>query len=122
MRKNLFVQHSRFINSCNREGGTFEVAVNFLGDRLDAELDVLLGTTFSDADESKIGDESTSSSAQETSNLEQKLPREFDWRPRGAVTPVRCKCCFSLPIRRVMYLSRQVYSSITLVCSWVILQ
>lgn len=126
MRKNLFVQHSRFINSCNREGSTFEVAVNFLGDRLDAELDVLLGTTFSDADEPKDGNDSTSSSAKETSDLEQKLPREFDWRPRGAVTPVRCKCCFSLPMRRVMYLSRQVCSSLallrSLVSSWVILQ
>lgn len=91
MRKNLFVQHSRFVNSCNREGATFEVEVNFLGDRLDVELDVLLGTQFSDADDS-AGDDAapTAGKAQDGA---QELPREFDWRPRGAVTPVRCECC-----------------------------
>lgn len=94
MRKNQFVQHSRFINSCNREGATFEVEVNFLGDRLDVELNVLLGTLFTDADEAE-GD-SAPSSDKDLHDIEQKLPREFDWRQHGAVTSVRCKCCISL--------------------------
>lgn len=92
MRKNLYVQHSRFVNSCNREGATFEAEINFLGDRLDVELDVLLGTLFSSADEADTGDVVFPYSEGKLRNLKEKLPREFDWRPRGAVTPVRCEC------------------------------
>lgn len=91
MRKTQFVQHSRFVNSCNREGASFEAEVNFLGDRLDAELDVLLGTSFSESDE-RAGDKDAGTlSAEELRDQQQQLPREFDWRPRGAVTPVRCE-------------------------------
>lgn len=102
VRKNLFMQHTRFVSSGNRLCGGFELEVNFLADRLDAELDVLLGVAFQDdtddAQDFPYSDSRLRSAVQE-------LPDEFDWRPLGGVTPVKCQYttpCNKLKINKVL--------------------
>lgn len=88
LRKNLLIQHIRFIQSGNREGATFELGVNYLGDRLDDELQALLGVR---AAAENIRAEQFPHSRASLQSEETRLPDRFDWRPRGAVSPVRCK-------------------------------
>lgn len=88
MRKNLFVQTERFVASGNRLGASFAMGRNFLADRLDAELQALLGVTL---DDEHFAAEDFPHARHQLRDLEDQLPTEFDWRERGGVTPVRCK-------------------------------
>lgn len=88
VRKNLIMQSHRFVSSGNREGATAELGVNFLCDRLDAELDELRGVV-PDAEMRRA--EKFPHSRRQLTAAEDALPKEFDWRPRGGVSPVRCK-------------------------------
>lgn len=88
VRKNLLVQSHRFVSSGNRQGATAQLSVNFLCDRLDAELAELRGVQ--PADEMRRA-ERFPHPRRQLAAAEDTLPRQFDWRPRGAVSPVRCK-------------------------------
>lgn len=82
VRKALLIQHSRFINSGNRQSGTAALAVNAFGDRLDEELQQLLGVDTSGVEETPVGRARRDAT---------RLPTAFDWRDHGAVTQVRCE-------------------------------
>ncbi|VVC90240.1 unnamed protein product [Leptidea sinapis] len=89
VRKNLLMQHSRFTSSGNREGATVELGLNFLGDRLDVELESLMGVQLS---QERFPAERFPHERRDLQRAEPRLPDKFDWRPRGAVSPVRCTC------------------------------
>lgn len=93
VRKNLFIQTQRFIMSGGRQGATFELGTNFLSDRLDAELEQLLGVV---PDAEHFLAETFPHARAQLRELEGKLPEEFDWREKGGVTPVRCKILSSV--------------------------
>ncbi|CAH0717525.1 unnamed protein product, partial [Brenthis ino] len=99
VRKNLLIQHSRFISSGNREGATFELGVNFLGDRLNDELENLLGVNLS---AENIRAEHFPHNRSSVQSEEARLPNRFDWRPRGGVSPVRyqgsCSSCWAFAV------------------------
>lgn len=66
-----------------------ELANNFLSDRLVVERRVLLGVQpAANADPG----EPFPHAREELEALRGRLPRKFDWRERGAVTPVRSEC------------------------------
>ncbi|XP_049879873.1 uncharacterized protein LOC126376492 [Pectinophora gossypiella] len=101
LRKTLLIESSRFIASCNRQSATFELGVNFLTDRLDAEIEVLLGAFFDDG--SDKGGLTFPVGEGRLRSAEEKLPKEFDWRPRGGVTPVKfqgitCQSCWAFAV------------------------
>lgn len=89
VRKNVFIQSSRHVESGNRQGASFEMQNNFLSDRLKVERRVMGGVAPSDSAE--FGDSFPHSRA-ELNATRGRLPNEFDWRKLGGVTPVRCEC------------------------------
>ncbi|KAG7306536.1 hypothetical protein JYU34_009185 [Plutella xylostella] len=99
VRKNLFTQCSRFVVAGNRQGASFEMGVNFLSDRLDAELSALLGVAFNQPGDSA---EQDPHDAAALPGLARRLPAAFDWRDVGAVSHVRyqgsCKSCWAVAV------------------------
>lgn len=95
LRKHVFHQNFRFIESKNRANVGFKLAVNHLADRTVDELKVLRGKQYTNVaynggnefpySENYVGSKS--------------LPPDFDWRLFGAVTPVKdqsvCGSCWS---------------------------
>jgi C1A family cysteine protease len=92
IRKNVLTQTNRFLSAGNRQGATFQMGHNFLSDRLDAELHNLLGVVL---DDEHFPAEKFPHSRAGLRELADELPAEFDWRPRGAVSPVRCTDVFT---------------------------
>ncbi|KOB67608.1 putative peptidase [Operophtera brumata] len=89
VRKNLMVQHSRFVSSGNRQGATFNMEVhlhNSLTATFNMELGVLRGVR---EDVEALPSEPFPYSRAQVAASRGRLPREFDWRRRGAVTHVR---------------------------------
>ncbi|CAF4859840.1 unnamed protein product [Pieris macdunnoughi] len=100
VRKSALVTFVRFINSANRQGSTARYGVNSFCDRVEAELRQMLGVEMHPGDIDNA--EQFPYSRRDVSRREQRLPEQFDWRPRGAVSPVKkqvqCQSCWAFAV------------------------
>ena len=106
---------SRFINSHNRAGKSFQLGVNHLADKDDVEIRALRGNRYTPGVE-KHGD-SFPYPIERIHEMKKDLPESLDWRLNGAVTPVKGKksvyyyyYCFSITIKYtiVKFLFKQI--------------
>ncbi|XP_045513908.1 uncharacterized protein LOC123707679 [Pieris brassicae] len=100
VRKSAMVTFVRFINSANRQGSTARYGINNFCDRVDAELQQMLGVEIHPGDIDNA--EPFPYSRREVSRREPRLPDRFDWRPRGVVSPVKrqvhCESCWAFAV------------------------
>ncbi|XP_029638963.1 digestive cysteine proteinase 1 [Octopus sinensis] len=91
-RKHHFLQNLRYIDSKNRAGLTYTLAVNHLADYSEAELKVLRGYKSS-------GQKNNGLPFDESLIHDSSIPESKDWRLEGAVTQVKdqavCGSCWS---------------------------
>ncbi|KAG5893243.1 hypothetical protein JTB14_013404 [Gonioctena quinquepunctata] len=92
LRKEIFRQNVRFIQSVNRQNRGYSLAVNHLSDKTEAELKALRGKTYS-------GVYNGGQPFPHENIDRESLPDQFDWRLYGAVTPVNdqavCGSCWA---------------------------
>jgi C1A family cysteine protease len=83
-RLHIFRHNLRYINSINRKGLSYRVAINHLADKSDEELRVLTGKQ-----RSLKGTQNNGRPFNMDKYKNKDLPESFDWRIYGAVTPVK---------------------------------
>ncbi|CAD5117923.1 DgyrCDS6668 [Dimorphilus gyrociliatus] len=123
-KKHIFRQNLRYIHSMNRQGLTFNLAVNHFADRIKSDLKFLRGKLYTPGSNGALPYD------KKRYETVKDLPKDFDWRIPGAVTPVKdqsiCGSCWSfgttgtiegahfLKTGRLVSLSQQVLVD----CSW----
>ena len=95
-RQNIFRHNLRYIDAVNRQGLSYTLAMNHLGDRTSAEMRKLTGRLPELRKKAIKHIQPLAALAQQSVK---PLPKSWDWRKLGAVTPVKdqgiCGSCWS---------------------------